>query len=99
MLFERIFIWPIILISYGALFGASLQLISGELSGNILLGLLFAVSVGVPVFFGYAGYLWRKNLLLGAVRWEALICAVYPMLLLIVAGAFIMARKIDTLTF
>ena len=92
-MFERIFVWPVIFVSYGALFEASVQVVSGGWSGGTLISLLFAVSVGVPVLFGYAGYLWRKNLLTGAARWEALICAVYPILLLIAAGAFIITRK------
>jgi len=93
MFIERLFVWPVIFVSYCVLATTVLHVISGEWLGVTSVGLLFAIPVGVPVLFGYAGSLWRKDLLVGAVRWEALICAIYPILLLMVAGAFIVTGQ------
>lgn len=97
MAVQRLFLWPIVLICYGTLLGALFHWIAGGWSGIVTLGFIFAIPIGVPSLVGYAGYLWRKNLLVGFARWEAIVCLAYPLLLVLLGGAFITARKLHWL--
>ena len=97
MLFTRIFMWPILAASYGALLAALLHTAFGNWSGAASLGMLFAVVVGAPSLAGYAGYLWRKNLLVGFVRWEAALSAAFPVLVLLLGAVAIVGRRLQWL--
>lgn len=85
MLIERLLIWPILVISYAAIAVAAAHVFFGGWSAFATLGLLFAIVIGAPSLAGYAGYLWRKNLLRGLVRYEAAICVFMPIALLLLA--------------
>jgi hypothetical protein len=93
MIFERSIIWPLIAASYAVLGGALFHAVFGGWSGIVTLGLLFAIPIGVPSLVGYAAYLWRKNLLIGFARWEALICVLYPIVLLAFGAGIILTAK------
>jgi len=85
MFFERLFIWPMLVISYAALSVASVHVFFGGWSAFATLALLFAIFIGAPSLLGYVGYLGRKNRLRGSVRYEAAACAFMPMALLLLA--------------
>lgn len=85
MFLERLLIWPILVISYAAIALATAHIFFGGWSAFATLGLLFAIVIGAPSLAGYAGYLWRKNLLRGLVRYEAAICIFMPVALLLLA--------------
>ena len=93
MLFTRAFMWPILVVSYAALFAGLLHTAFGNWSGAASLGMLFAIVIGAPSLAGYAGYLWRKNLLVGFVRWEAGLSAVFPVLVLLLGAVAIIGRR------
>lgn len=95
MLVTRAFMWPIMLASYGALLAAMLHTMFGSWSGAASFGMLFAIVIGAPTLAGYAGYLWRKNLLVGSVRWEAALSAAFPVLLLLLATFAIVGRRLQ----
>jgi len=75
---QRSFIWSVVFSSYGALACVAWSWITGAPIGAAGLGLYIAIFVGTPCLVGHAGYLWRKNLLHGATRFEAAICIVFP---------------------
>ncbi|KRB98273.1 hypothetical protein ASE26_25525 [Duganella sp. Root198D2] len=83
MLTTRLFMWPILAASYGALIAATIHTLLGNWSGAASLGMLFAVFVGTPTLVGYAGYLWRKNRLRGLARIEAALCVMLPIAILL----------------
>jgi hypothetical protein len=93
MISERVFMWPLIAASYAVLVGLLFHAVFGGWSGAVTLGLLFAIPIGVPSLVGYAAYLWRKNLLIGFARLEAVICVLYPILLLAFGGGIILAAR------
>jgi hypothetical protein len=97
MLFTRIFMWPILVASYGALLAVLLHSAFGNWSGAASLGMLFAVVVGAPILAGYAGYLWRKNLLIGFARWEAALSAAFPVLVLLLGAVTVAGRRLQWL--
>ena len=79
---SRVMVWPVAGLSYASLLVAAAHWLTDTWSGLATLGLFFAVVFGAPALAGYAGYLWRKNLLRGNTRWEALACGAFPLLLL-----------------
>ena len=83
MFLTRIFMWPILAASYGSLLVAILHSVFGNWSGAASLGMLFSIVIGAPTLAGYAGYLWRKGLLIGLVLWEAAVSAAFPVLVLL----------------
>jgi hypothetical protein len=95
MLFTRALMWPILATSYGALLAALLHTLFGSWSGAASLGMIFAVVIGAPSLAGYAGYLWCKNLLVGFVRWEAALSAAFPVMVLLLATAAIVGRRLQ----
>ncbi len=97
MLLTRAFMWPILAVSYAALLAALLHTLFGNWSGAASLGILFAIVIGAPILAGYAGYLWRKNLLVGFVRWEAALSAAFPLLVLLLAAVAIVGRRVQWL--
>jgi hypothetical protein len=92
MMGERILVYPIAIACYLGLFAAWVHVARGTWSNTVSLLLLFAVGMGVPTLAGYAGYLWRKNRLTGFVRWEAAVCAAFPLLLLVSGGMYAIAK-------
>ena len=93
MLTTRLFVWPILAASYRALIAATIHTLVGNWSGAASLGMLFAVFVGTPTLVGYAGYLWRKNVLVGLARIEAALCVMLPIaILLLIILAFKLGR-------
>jgi hypothetical protein len=89
----RIVIWPVLLISYAAVFAAAVHAILGNWSGAASLGMFFAVFVGAPSLAGYAGYLWRKKLIHGWVKTEAALCAAVPVAILLLLAAVALLGK------
>jgi len=87
--------WPILAVSYGALFAALLHTAFGNWSGAASLGMLFAIVVGAPSLAGYAGYLSRRNLLVGFVRWEAALSAAFPVLLLLLGTVAVLGHRLQ----
>jgi hypothetical protein len=83
-------LWLILAICYGSLIAAIAHWYSDTWSGAATLGIGFSVIIGAPGSLGNAGYLWRKNMLVGLFRWEALPSAAFPALLLLSAGAFVL---------
>ena len=94
VLANRLMVWPVAAACYASLVGAVAHWLTDTWSGWVTLGLLFSVAFGAPVLAGYAGYLWRKNLLQGNTRWEAGVCAAFPALLLLLAGLFISVGRV-----
>ncbi|MEO5595750.1 MAG: hypothetical protein ABIQ97_01180, partial [Lysobacteraceae bacterium] len=82
LLVERIFLWPILLAFYVELGLLVHSSVTKRASGFVSVGFLLALMIGVPTLVGYAGYFWRKNLLHGIARWEALACVAFPILLI-----------------
>ena len=89
--------WPILAASYAALLVALIHTLFGNWSGAASLGVIFAVVIGAPSLAGYAGYLWRKNLLIGFARWEAALSAAFPVLVLLLASVAIVGRRLQWL--
>jgi hypothetical protein len=85
--------WPILAASYASLLASLLQTAFGTWSGAVSLGMLFAIVVGAPSLAGYAGYLWRKNLLVGLVRWEAALSAAFPVMVLLLGAVAIVGLR------
>jgi len=90
---ERIFIWPVLLVSYAALFAAAMHALFGNWSGAASLGLFFAIFVGAPSLGGYAGYLWRKKLIQGWVKAEAALCAAIPIVVVLPIASVALVGK------
>lgn len=82
MSIQRSFIWLVAFTSYGALACVAWGWITGAPIGVAGIGLYMAIFVGAPCLVGHAGYLWRKNLLLGTNRFEAAICFAFPVAVL-----------------
>lgn len=97
MLLNRVVVWPVIALSYGSVAMALLHSVGGNWSGAASLGLFFSVLIGVPTLAGYAGHLWRKNLLHGLARYEALVCAAFPVVLLLLVGFVLIANRLQWL--
>jgi hypothetical protein len=97
MLITRAFMWPILAASYSALLAAFFHMLFGSWSGAASLGMLLAIVIGAPSLAGYAGYLWRKKLLVGFVRWEAALSAAFPALVLLLATVAIVGRRLQWL--
>jgi len=72
----RLIIWPVLLMSYAALFAAAIHTLLGNWSGVASLGMFFSLT-------GYAAYLWRKKLLHGWGRTEAALCAAIPVVVVL----------------
>ena len=86
--------WPVLAASYGALLAALAHALLGNWSGAASVGMFFAIFVGAPSLTGYAGYLWRKRLLLGWVKVEAALCAAFPVApVLLVAGVLLTGQS------
>lgn len=79
----RLIIWPVLLMSYAALFAAAIHTLLGNWSGVASLGMFFVIFIGVPSLTGYAAYLWRKKLLHGWGRTEAALCAAIPVVVVL----------------
>lgn len=94
MFFERLLIWPTLLISYAAVAAATAHVFFGSWSTFATFGLFFAIFIGAPSLVGYAGYLWRKNLLYGFARFEAAVCVLMPFLLLLLAFSVIHLQRL-----
>lgn len=68
----------VVLASYGALSAALVHWLTDTWSGAASLGIAFAVFIGAPVAFVYAGYLCWKYPLQSSVRVEVAACAALP---------------------
>ncbi|MDP9918958.1 hypothetical protein J2W24_004627 [Variovorax boronicumulans] len=82
MSIQRSFIWLVAFASYGTLAYVTWGWFTGTPIGVTGIGFYFAIFFGAPCLVGHAGHLWRKNLLLGTTRFEAAICAIFPIAVL-----------------
>jgi hypothetical protein len=78
---SRVIIWPVILLAYAVLLAAVAHWLTDTWSGAASLGMGAAVIFCVPSMVGYAGYLWRKNMIAGVAKIETIVCVMYPVLL------------------
>lgn len=95
MTIERLLVWPLLAIGYGSVFAAFAHWLTDTWSGAASLGLLFSLVFVAPSVVGYAGRLWCKNLLQGTRRWEAAVCAAFPVSILLLAGCVAMVGRIQ----
>ena len=79
-LLSRVVIWPVILLAYAVLVVAAAHWLTDTWSGLASIGMGTAVIFCMPSMVGYAGYLWRKNMIVGFAKFEAIACAMYPVL-------------------
>lgn len=87
MSFSRLLIWLLAFASYGAFAYVAWSWFTGTPIGALGIGFYFAIFLGTPCLVGHAGHLWRKNLLLGATRFEAAICIAFPISVLCLGAA------------
>lgn len=94
MAIERLFVWPLLAVGYGSLFAALFHWLTDSWSGAASLGMLFSIAIVAPSVVGYAGYLWRKDLLQGTRRWEAAVCAAFPVATLLLGGCVVWIGRV-----
>lgn len=93
MSFSRLLIWLVALSSYGALTYVTWGWFTGTPIGAAGIGFYFAIFLGAPCLVGHAGQLWRKNLLVGTTRIEAIVCAAFPIVVLIFLAILGMSHR------
>lgn len=87
MMTERLITWPLSAFFYSILGLATHHSLADDWSGFYGLSAFLLLPVGVPALVGYTGWLWRRKRLKGAARVEALMCLLFPVVVLFV-GVF-----------